>query len=311
MKQKLHDKILKIQPGLLIVFGLFAAVSLASSATALAWGPDRPTFTKQSPATYVTFNSITDSDFGDERNFVLAKAVSEGANQWRDKIDVTKNDEFYIKVFVHNNAAANLNLVSTGTKVLSNIPQNGFVTRVQIDAIVQSQNANPKEVWDQVVFDSNSKFQIAYIAGSARYYNNANVGAGGTALPDSVVDKNTGALIGYNAMDGNIPGCYQYSGYVLYKVKTTVEDTPGTPPPATPETPTELPKTGPVEAALAILAVLAITIGAVYWYKSRVDMRKIALGDDHKKPAEELTAALTPDAHGAHEAEDSSEEANK
>lgn len=42
-------------------FAITAALMVASTTTALAfaWGPDRPTFTIENPAQYVTFNSIT------------------------------------------------------------------------------------------------------------------------------------------------------------------------------------------------------------------------------------------------------------
>jgi uncharacterized protein HemX len=52
-----------------------------------------------------------------------------------------------------------------------------------------------------------------------------------------------------------------------------------------PALPPELPVTGPMEAALAIVAILALTIGVVYWYKSRMDMRKVALGENHEHHA--------------------------
>jgi len=109
----------------------------------------------------------------------------------------------------------------------------------------------------------------------------------GVALSDSIVNKNQGALVGYNSMNGEIQGCYQYSGYVLYKVKVAVEnpDNPEVPeqpvtPPATPgtTTPDQLPHTGPTEMALSIIAVLAITIGTVYWYNSSKAVKKVTIG---------------------------------
>ena len=46
-------------------------LGLTTFASASAWGPERTTFTMESPATYPTFNSITDNPtIGDERNFV-------------------------------------------------------------------------------------------------------------------------------------------------------------------------------------------------------------------------------------------------
>ena len=63
-------------------------------------------------------------------------------------------------------------------------------------------------------------FTVSYVAGSAKYYNNVNP-SNGFALPDSIVN-NTGAKLGYEQMDGKIPGCFQYAGYVTVKVKAQV-----------------------------------------------------------------------------------------
>ena len=52
-------------------FLLTALVSLLLAATMLVWSPARSTFTTDKPATYVTFNSITNNPaHGDERNFM-------------------------------------------------------------------------------------------------------------------------------------------------------------------------------------------------------------------------------------------------
>jgi len=285
-------------------FALVAAAGfiVVNSVSVMAWGPERQTFTKASPAPFITFNSITDSDFGDERNFVIARAVSEGSDQWRDKIDVTKDDEFYVRVFVHNNAAENLNLVANNTRVYANVPvQNDYVTRVQIDAIVGATNATPKEVWDQVVFDSDVRFYLAYVPGSAMYCNNVNVSEGCAKLSDSLMTS-AGSLIGYNSMDGNIPGCYQYSGYVLFKVKSTMESTKPEEPPEEPEepyVPPELPVTGPGEVLMVGVVVAVAGVALTYWFRSRKLVKKMEYkaegrdGDGDLKKAPKETSEKT------------------
>jgi hypothetical protein len=60
-----------------IVSAVLAVVIIP--AVAFAYGPDRPTFTMANPATYVTFNSITDDPaVGDERNFFRVRDLSTG-----------------------------------------------------------------------------------------------------------------------------------------------------------------------------------------------------------------------------------------
>ena len=56
---------------------LALTVATALGGSVLAYGPERPTFTGEKPADYVTFNSITNNKYyGDERNFVTIKPVS-------------------------------------------------------------------------------------------------------------------------------------------------------------------------------------------------------------------------------------------
>ena len=53
------------------VSALLSCLSVMSASSAMAWGPERTTFTMEKPATYPTFNSITNNPtIGDERDFV-------------------------------------------------------------------------------------------------------------------------------------------------------------------------------------------------------------------------------------------------
>jgi uncharacterized repeat protein (TIGR01451 family)/LPXTG-motif cell wall-anchored protein len=205
-------------------FALIAGVIVAAVAVPVAvqaWGPTRDTFTIEHPAPYVTFNSITNNpNYGDERNFVTIKdTANTNAGGWTDEVNVENGKEYYVRMYVHNNAAANLNLVAQNVTAKFNVP-NYESNRIQIDGYLSSSNAKPTQVWDQAVFNSNSKFSLNYVSGSAMYTNN--VFTSGTGLPDSVVSS--GATLGYNKMDGNIPGCFQYDGFVTFKVKAVKSD---------------------------------------------------------------------------------------
>jgi uncharacterized repeat protein (TIGR01451 family) len=203
------------------LFGALAVVLIP--ATILAWGPaDRPTYTIEKPASQVTFNSITNNpNYGDERNFTSAKLSSEGSSAWRDEINVTSNSEYSVNIYVHNNAAANLNLVATNTRAQATWPT-GEANQLELNGLISADNATPRQVWDQVVFKNESKkFKLVYVSGSARYYNNANP-SNGFAISDDVV-KAGGALLGYQSMDGKIPGCFQYSGVLNIKVRSVME----------------------------------------------------------------------------------------
>ncbi len=215
---------LKINQNALKLTSVFLAFAIATfgSIAALAWGPERQTYTIEKPADKVTFNSITNNpNYGDERNFTIAKLTSEGTDKWRDVVEVSENAEYTIRVYVHNNAADNLKLTAENTRVKASIPTT-LSNQVTIQGQISASNATPQDIWDQVVFKSDSKkFNIAYVAGSTRYYNNVNPSEG-FQLSDDII-TNTGSLLGYEKMDGKIPGCFQYSGIVTFKVKTQVQ----------------------------------------------------------------------------------------
>lgn len=200
-------------------FGVIAALVVAgtSAALALAWGPDRPTFTVEQPATHVTFNSITNNPIdGDERNFVRIKDTS--TNTWTDDVVVQPGKEYKVRMVVHNNAADNLNLKAVNTVVKAAVPTTTGKS-IDISGFVSADNAQPREVWDEVHLTSTQDFNLAYVAGSARIYNNGYAANGGASLPDSIVTS-AGAKMGYAAAgDGIIPGCFKYLSYVEFTVK--------------------------------------------------------------------------------------------
>ncbi len=204
---------------------LYAAIAVAAAvvtvpAVLLAWGPDRPTYTIDNPADHVTFNSITNNpNIGDERNFVGIR--EKGTNDlWSDNMTVQPGKEYTVRVYVHNNAATSLNASGAGiahdTTARVNLPTTTGKS-IQVDGQISASNASPKDVWDQAVFNSTQDFNLAYVAGSLKYENNA-FGAAGAALPESIFTQ-TGAKLGYDSLNGEMPGCFQYAGYISFTVK--------------------------------------------------------------------------------------------
>jgi len=203
-----------------IVGILVLVVATMRSSTAFAWGPERETFVIEEPASYVTFNSIiNNSNYGDERNFLIAKGVSEDSSSWRDVVKVEEDGDYIIRLFVHNNAAGNLNLFAAGAKVQISLPSDK-TDRIEVNGYISAANANPPKIWDQVVFKSDKrKFGLAYVIGSARYFTNVNP-SDGFAISDDVVSSEV--LVGYDQMDGSIRGCYEYSGILTIKIRATI-----------------------------------------------------------------------------------------
>jgi uncharacterized repeat protein (TIGR01451 family) len=193
---------------------ILAVVGISAGVLA-SFGPDRPTYTWQHPADHITFNSITDNPvIGDERAFLTASAPGEA---YTDPVNSLQNgDEFTLRVYYHNNAAKNLNLKATNTTVKVALPS-GSKTSQQVTAYISADNATPKTVYDTVDLTAANKgyFELEYVAGSAILKNNSFTN--GVKLSDSIVT--TGALVGFDKIDGIVPGCECYSGWVTLKLK--------------------------------------------------------------------------------------------
>ena len=198
------------------------AAAVLVPAALFAWGPDRPTFTMAHPASYVTFNSITDNPtHGDERNFVQIKEASASNTTYGETVDLQPGKDYEVYVYYHNNAASNLN---DATHSYKGIAQNAFM-RIQMPATVKSgekaritgfvgaSNSNPGQVWDEVYANASGNYSLRYVENSATIHSNGAVN--GKTLPSTLYT--TGTSLGYDALDGKLPGCNQYAGYVTFK----------------------------------------------------------------------------------------------
>ena len=183
----------------------------------------------------ITFNSITDDkSVGNERNFVSALSTDADIHGYWKGNDITVSDggKYYIRLYVHNNSPYGTAGMSTGTKVaISGIGQSETnedgQQEVEVNGFIYSDNATPKEYWDYVRFQSDIPFHLEYMYGSAVLFNN-DIGSGqnGYPLPDDIVTKSgseNGTFIGYSKLDGNVPGCYEYSNYITVCVKAVYD----------------------------------------------------------------------------------------
>ncbi len=208
---------------------LYAVVAGVVTAGAIsigvgAYGPERPTFTIQNPAQYVTFNSITNNPYeGDERNFLRAKdAANPAPSAFGDNVAVKDGQEVLVRVYVHNNAATRLNSaennyrgIARDTKVRVHVPT-ATAKALRANAYVSASNADPAVVYDYFDLSGDTPFSLEYVPGSAIAYNNAHPGTT-VKVSDSIVT--TGAPVGYNQMDGNLPGCLEFANVITIKLK--------------------------------------------------------------------------------------------
>ena len=156
-----------------------AVVTVASAVSVFAWGPSRATYTMANPADHITFNSIVDNnqEVGDERYFVSASPYTGNAsnNVWSDNTVVEDGKEYVVRMYVHNNAASNLNLIAKDVRAYINLPTEASDS-ITVEGTIYSSNANPTKVWDQTNFTSKNgeNFNLTYVEGSAKYYNTKN-----------------------------------------------------------------------------------------------------------------------------------------
>ncbi|MFZ1258467.1 MAG: hypothetical protein WAQ25_03280 [Candidatus Saccharimonas sp.] len=210
-----------------------AVATVVVPATLFAWGPaSRVTFTMAHPATYVTFNSITDNPkHGDERNFVQIRNYTDNTT-FGENVSLVPGKEYEVYVYYHNNASTNFNDaahnyagVATGAYMRTTMPATVAAgANAQVTGYVGATNAKHltaaganlgNQVWDEAYGKNNTNAEVAlrYVPGSARITSAGAVN--GKTLPDSLYT--TGTALGYNALDGTLPGCMEYAGYVTYR----------------------------------------------------------------------------------------------
>ena len=165
----------------------------------------------------ITFNSITDGAIGDERNFVGAKLssdVSDKSKTWNaNEINVKDGETYTIRLYVHNNSPKGTERIAEGVKATFSLPTTVAKSQTVI-GYLDSSNATPNRYWDEVTLKSDDDFYLEYVDGSAKYSNGK---MGTVSLSNDVIIS--GATLGYDKLDGRIPGCYQYDGEVTIQVK--------------------------------------------------------------------------------------------
>lgn len=302
MKYKLLNKL-----------GLALALVLASAGAPAvsAWGPNRPTYTNENPADHAVFNSITNNAaVGNERDFVRIAEKGNGST-YVSELTIEPNKQYEVYIYYHNDASGIYNDaahdyvgVARDTRLSSLFPASLKAgERGQVDGTITSSTTDPAAVWDEAYITAKEDLTLHYVTGSAKIYNSW--GTNGANLSSERLFSQEGTLLGLNQLNGLILGCAEYSGHVVYTIQTkAVEkpdepkpeepetpdvpdepeepeepepddpEVPDEPKPEEPETPKELPTTGPAEIALAIVVVIALVAGIVYWRKTSKAVKK-------------------------------------
>lgn len=170
--------------------------------------------------------SIPESAIREEKNFVGAReddGSTDPKNVWEpdDVTNVQDGQIYRIRLYAHNNNPYGEEAVAENTRVRFVIPTASSRT-VKVNGYITADNASPDGYIDYVNFHSNNSFHLEYVKGSATITSNGAVN--GSKLDDSIVNTENGVLIGYNALDGRIPGCYTYASYVGIDVKVVYDN---------------------------------------------------------------------------------------
>ena len=210
---------------------------MAGGAPVNAWGPQRETFTMQNPPDFITFDSITDNpDVGDERNFLRVRDADEQywgedtTNGWTDTISNMQEGHTYdVRLYVHNNGIEG-RYIAQDVRAHINLPTGSdvFGKQFEVNGYLYASNAQPQEIWDNIVLKSDKEFHVKVV--SSKYYNNVRTEAtDGFDLGDELINSKgtgSGALLGYDQMNGYITSCLPFSGYVLVKIQPVFADQP-------------------------------------------------------------------------------------
>ncbi|MEZ0357644.1 hypothetical protein [Mycobacterium sp. SA01] len=187
------------------------------------WGPARNVLAKDQYSEFPAFNLDKLPEVGDERGFYDGR--EDGIPPpyvWHYDIHVQRDKTYILRMIIHNSAyQGSPENTAKGTRLEVNLPV-CTGRRIASQATIISTNSAPKEVWGGVTFIGDEPFNLVYVSGSAILCTNHFAckadGRGGVPLSEDFLTIK-GVLLGFDSMNGDVPGGYQASLLVLYKVR--------------------------------------------------------------------------------------------
>lgn len=167
----------------------------------------------------ITLNSVIDSPIRDARFFIWAKAAgsSELEDSTTNVIQVEDGETYEIWMYVQND---NPGAVVEGLRAAISVPTMSTGQVCQISGFFHSDNAVATKIWSTVLLTGEQGFALDYVFGKAKLINAAH--PDGLSLNDEIVTKaasERGVLIGYDELNGKLPGGSDYGTYVVIRVK--------------------------------------------------------------------------------------------
>lgn len=225
-----------------------SAVVVAAVATGLVVPrafADDTAYTVGQPPKSIVFNQIKDSkDWGDERDFVLVKDVTDKYKGYSSITELAKDKEgfskeaelheghlYMVKTFVHNDADKSLNLVAKNTKVNTAVTPNSDNTSIELKTTISADNCGATSD------NAGSKCAVSGVATLKRQAGDTNTYAvensewfdhtlyfnsergfdtNGFMLNEAdIANDKVGVSIGSKQLDGNMVGADDAAGYVI------------------------------------------------------------------------------------------------
>jgi hypothetical protein len=186
------------------------------------WGPDRKTFTMNSPSPDVTLNAITDNPgWGDERNFFQVKSVGDPNAKYTKTI---REKGRYTALIFFENSAAPGRPAATNVRVSMQFPAT-VTGSGRLNGIVTAANASPPAVWDSVVLtlpNADDSVALRIVQGSAVLHTGGK--SNGAAIDLDQLLSDQGALVGCDRLDGVVTGEGKCEGWVTADFVTAYPD---------------------------------------------------------------------------------------
>ena len=186
------------------------------------WGPERPVFTMEVPASYPVFNSIRNNPtIGDERSFLKIGEIKP-KTELGNSVMVSAGKQYLVYIYIHNNSSSAFNDsehknvgVALRTRVSVIFPHTVSSAETElIKARITADNSDPTSVWASVSLSTMAdNLQLRYVDGSAKIYNDWKTN--GKVLPKSLFTDG-GTLIGLNELNGVMPGCEEYHCVICF-----------------------------------------------------------------------------------------------
>ncbi len=226
-------------------------------------------------ATFVGVKAGQNPEFNTNANdypLIRVAKVPAGTSDYKASLTAEKDDVVAVMLYYHNDV---IDSTAKNTSLKVDLPISESTSHV-LSASLWADNAN--KVTGSATVSTDKKSTVEYVSGSTKWYPNANQNPNqaGIVSADGIIAK------GLNIHD--ICGCWQYAGFVSFKVKINEVKIPEKPKkpekPNEPQKPevkviqiqkvegvTSLPKTGSPLATIALLsAVLAGLVVTGYFY---------------------------------------------